>query len=93
MKVTIKTSFERDVKKLRCKELKQKIECLILELKQVPDFSKVKDVKKLNGYKYSHRIAFKHNSVSYRVCVSYIGNGLIMERFLNRSKSYRLFLI
>lgn len=93
MKVTIKTSFKRDIKKLRSRELKQKIDDLISELEQTLDFSQVKNVKKLNGYKYSHRIAFKYSSVSYRVCVSYIGNSLVMERFLKRNKSYRLFLI
>lgn len=70
MIVTIKTSFNRDVKKYRNKELKQKIVDLIFTLENMSDFATLPDFKKLRGHKHSYRIAFQHNSVKYRICMN-----------------------
>lgn len=92
MRVTIKTSFKRDVKKYRNKELKQKIVDLILVLEDISDFATLPDFKKLRGHKHSYRIAFQYNSIKYRICMNIIDDEICIERFLKRNKNtYKLF--
>lgn len=91
IKIIIKTSFDRDIKKFRDNELRQKIFDLILEIESLPNFTEIQNMKKLKGYKYSHRIAFIHNSVKYRICINIFENEICMERFLKRGKAYKLF--
>lgn len=93
MKITIKTSFEKDIKKIKDVELRKKILVLISEIENLSDSNSIQNMKKLKGYKYSHRIAFNHNAVEYRVCVNIFKDRISIERFLPRSKSYRLFLL
>jgi len=91
MKITIKKSFERDVKKIRDRELMIKVLDVISDLEALESYNQIPNLKKLNGYKYSHRIAFAHSSVKYRICLNIKENQISIERFLPRSKSYRLF--
>jgi mRNA-degrading endonuclease RelE of RelBE toxin-antitoxin system len=83
MKVTIKTSFERDIKKYRDEKLKQHIFDLISKLKDEPNLYALPYLKKLKGYKYSYKIAFQ----KYRICMNIIDNEICIVRFLNRDEN------
>ena len=56
MIVRIDKSFEKDVRKVRDKDLLNELALCILELQNATDIRKIKDLKKLQGAKSFYRI-------------------------------------
>jgi len=56
MNVTYSTKFEKDLKKIKDKSLKLKIENVIINVENANSISDISNIKKLTGYQTAYRI-------------------------------------
>lgn len=87
MKTEFKSSFARDLRKIRDKETLEKIQRLILPVEQVESLESVPGVKRLQSEEPYYRIRLG----DYRVGISIIGTTITFIRFLHRKEIYRYF--
>lgn len=87
MKTEFKSSFARDLRKIRDKETLEKIQRLILLVEQVESLESVPGVKRLQSEEPYYRIRLG----DYRVGISIIGTTITFIRFLHRKEIYRYF--
>jgi mRNA interferase RelE/StbE len=85
--VSIDKSFEKDVKKIKDKKIKEKIAFCIEELQEAKDFSAIKSIKKLKG----GDIFFRIRILDYRLGLVFENNEVTMIRFLHRKDIYAFF--
>ena len=86
MKITYKSSFERDVKKASI-EAQINLREIILTLKSAATLNEIPNLKKLKGYKTAYRIRV----TNYRLGLFYEEGELTLSRFLPRKTIYRVF--
>lgn len=87
MIIDYKVSFHRDIKKLKDKELAERLKEIISEIKAAKNFSDIKNIRKIEGFHNHYRIKIGE----YRVGIILSGDTVIFVRFLNRKEIYRYF--
>lgn len=87
MIIDFKTSFLRDIKKLKDKKQAARLKEIITEIKSAKNHSEIKNIRKIEGSSNHYRI----KTGDYRVGVVLAGDTLIVVRFLNRKEIYRYF--
>lgn len=87
MKVEFKSSFGRDLRKVRDAETRQKVQQLILLIEQAETLESLPGVKKLQSRGDDYRIRLG----DFRVGVSVVGGTVTFIRFLHRKDIYRYF--
>lgn len=87
MIIDYKTSFHRDIKKLKDKEHAARLKEIISEIKSVKDISEIKNIRKIEGFPKHYRI----KTGDYRVGLIVSGETVALVRFLNRKEIYRYF--
>ena len=86
MKIEFRNSFLKDLKKIKDKKIKQDIEKILIELKEIP-FTNLKNLKKLSGYKDFYRIKLG----DYRIGIKITDKKIIFVRILSRKDTYKYF--
>ena len=87
MEVRFEASFERDLKKVKDRNLLKNVKNVINSVKKTEDLRKIKNCSKLKGYKTFYRIKIGE----YRIGIDKAGNEVIFTRFLHRKDIYRYF--
>ena len=87
MKVILKNSFIKDLKKLNDSKLKSKLTKILKELEVINKFNDINNVKKIKGYDNYFRIKVG----IYRIGVFVDGENIYLVRFLHRKDIYKYF--
>ncbi len=87
MNIRYESSFEKDLRKIRDKDLLQKIKDAINEVKKAKNTKDINSLKKLKGYETFYRIKLG----DYRIGIEIIRDEMIFTRFLHRKEVYRFF--
>lgn len=87
MNLVYEASFARDLKRIRDKQLLQRVRDLIDELKAVQELADLPGAKKLQGHNTFYRVRLG----DYRVGIELVDNQVILVRFLHRKDIYRYF--
>ena len=87
MKTYFEASFERDLKKIKEKEVLRQIKEIIESVKKAHSFKDIQNLKKLKGYNTFYRIRFG----DYRICIDVSGEEVIFVRCLGRKDIYKFF--
>ena len=87
MKTVYKNSFVKDLKKVREKNIKNRVRSMIEDAEQDEKISELADLKKMRGGENYYRIKIG----SYRVGVVIDSDTIIFVRFLHRKDIYRYF--
>ncbi len=87
MKVEFKSSFAKDLKKAKDKDLKTRVKQVVELVEKAKSLQEIKDVKKLKGGDRYYRIRIG----DYRVGLTLEGDTVTFVRFLHRKDIYRYF--
>lgn len=87
MKILIDKAFEKDWKKIKNKELDQKLVSLLEKAQESTALSDLPNLKKLTGSNHFFRIRLG----DYRIGLELDGEVLIFVRILHRKEIYRYF--
>ena len=87
MKVEFKSSFAKDLKKLKEKDLKAQVRQVIELVEKASSLQEIKDVKKLKGGDRYYRIRIG----DYRIGLTLEGDTVTFVRFLHRKDIYTYF--
>ena len=87
MIVKIDKSFEKDLKKIKDKKIREKLALCIEELQGLSDLSDMKSLKKLKGDDIFFRIRIQ----DYRLGLVFEKDEVTMVRFLHRKAIYQYF--
>lgn len=87
MKTEFKSSFAHDLRKIRDKDTREKLQHLITLIEQAESLETVPGVKRLQSRGVYYRIRLG----DYRVGVSVSGTAITFIRFLHRKDIYRYF--
>lgn len=87
MKVEFKTSLTRDLRKIKDKDLLERVRKTIEQVEQVRSLQEVGNVKKLRGDDNYYRIRIGN----YRLGLAVEDDTVIFVRFLHRKNVYRHF--
>jgi len=91
VKVIVKGSFDRDISKIRSRDLRLKLSDKIMQIEAAKDISTVTGVKLLRGYTNHYRISVKTEVESYRIGAIIRGTSIWLVRFLPRKTIYLKF--
>ena len=87
MKVKFLSGFDKDLKKIRDKELaKTIIECIRI-FEEADDLSQIPNIKKMKG----HSTAYRYRKGKYRIGFYYENDTVIFAAFAPRDKIYKRF--
>jgi mRNA interferase RelE/StbE len=87
LKVEFKSSFARDLKRIRGKKLKDQIKEVIEQIEQAQGLDQIVNIKKLAGSDNYYRIKL----ANYRIGLILKDDSIIFVRFLHRKDIYRYF--
>ncbi|NCO54956.1 MAG: plasmid stabilization protein [Bacteroidetes bacterium CG_4_10_14_3_um_filter_31_20] len=87
MKVLFKKKFLKNINALNNKELKQRIEQIIIDIENVSDFNQIINLKKLKGHKSAYRIRIGE----YRLGFFFENGEVIFACFMHRKDIYKYF--
>jgi len=87
VKILFEESFEKDLLKINNRRIKRKLIQIIEEIKQAKNQQKIRNLKKLQGYKTYYRIRIG----DYRIGIEIVNNKVIFTRILNRKDIYKYF--
>ena len=87
MKVEFKSSFAKDLKKVKDKDLKERVKQVIELVEKAKSLQEIKDAKKLKGGDRYYRIRIG----DYRVGLTLEGDTVTFVRFLHRKDIYTYF--
>lgn len=87
MEVLYLASFLKDVKKLKNKQLKERLKKVLLELEQTKSLAGFAQVKKLQGHPFAYRIRIG----DYRLGLFCDEKKIEIARFVKRNDIYKLF--
>lgn len=88
MKIKIDKSFDRDVSKIKDKNILRKLRAFISAVDKVNDITGVSHVKKLQGYHSFYRVKIGDYRLGLELTPD---NMIIFTRFLHRKDVYRYF--
>lgn len=81
------TSFLRDLKEIKVKDILNKVKSLIIEIENANNLYEIKNVKYIVGSKIYYRIRIQ----DYRVGLKYENNKATLIRCLDRKNIYKKF--
>lgn len=87
MKVEYHKSFERDLRRIRDRNILNRVKTLLLELEDADGLDSVADVKAMKGFPGYFRIRIG----DYRMGLRRTDSGVRILRFLSRGDIYRKF--
>ncbi len=87
MNITFLKSFLKDIKKIKNKEVKLKLEEFIIEIEKATSLEEVKNISKLKGY----TIAYRAKINDYRVGIYKYNEFIELARFVKREDIYKVF--
>lgn len=87
MEILFESRFQKDLKKIKDKKIRQKAKEVILQCKQAEQLNEINNLKKMQGYQAFYRIRLG----DYRIGIEFLDNTLIFTRFLHRKEIYRFF--
>ena len=87
MKIAFEASFERDLKRVRQKQLLQQVRQVIESIKSTQDLSALPGMKKMQGYDTFYRIRLG----DYRIGIEVVADQVIFVRLLHRKDIYKYF--
>lgn len=87
MKVAFEANFARDLKRVRDKQLLQRVQQVIQGVKEAAMIDTVAGVKKMQGYDTFYRVRLG----DYRIGIEVVDDQVIFVRFLHRKDVYRYF--
>ena len=87
MDVLFEATFAKDLKRIRDKKLRQRIQNVIVEVKLADSLDNVHSLIKMQGYDTFYRVRLGN----YRIGVELMGTTLIFVRALHRKDIYRKF--
>ena len=87
MKLRIDRSFDKDVKKIKSKVIKNRLEKIIFEIKASDKISDITNLKKIQGTRNYYRIKMG----DYRLGLIITKKEAQLIRFLHRKEVYRYF--
>jgi len=87
MKVEVQKSFEKDITKVKQRELAIKVLAVINSLKTYQKLSEIPKLKKINANDNYYRIRIGE----YRIGLKVDNETLILLRFMNRKDIYKYF--
>lgn len=87
MEVLFEASFARDLKRIKDKQLLQRVQSIIEEIKAANELNQVQNLKKMQGFDTLYRVRLG----DYRIGIEVIAEEVIFVRFLHRKDIYRRF--
>ncbi len=87
MKVEFKSSFVKDLKKIKEKHLQNQIRELIEKVESTANITELENMKKISGSDVYYRIRLGN----YRIGIKIENNTVYFIRFLHRKDIYRYF--
>jgi mRNA interferase RelE/StbE len=87
MQILFEESFEKDLKRIRDRKIKNRVKEIIDEVRKAGNQQQISNLKKLKDYKTYYRIRVGN----YRVGIEIIQDKVIFTRFLNRKDIYKYF--
>ena len=87
MRLDIRPSFNRDLRRIRDRDVRQKLTLKIQEIEAASNFTQVTDVLKMQGHDIHYRIRVGN----YRLGIAVEGDVVILLRFGHRRDFYRGF--
>ena len=87
MKLEIKKSFLKDIKKINDKKLLDEIKNLFNIIPQAKSLQDIPNLKKMQGYKTYYRIRVG----KYRIGIEYVNGNVYFIRLLHRKEIYKFF--
>ncbi len=87
MKIAFEASFARDLKRIRDKQLLQRVQQVIESVKEAATIDAVVGMKKMQGYDTFYRLRLG----DYRIGIEVADDQVIFVRFLHRKDMYRYF--
>lgn len=87
MKVKFLSGFDKDLKKIRDKELARTIIGCIRIFEEADDLSQIPNIKKMKG----HSTAYRYRKGKYRIGFYYENDTVIFAAFAPRGKIYKRF--
>jgi mRNA interferase RelE/StbE len=87
LNLEFKASFVRDLKKIKDKKLKTRIQEVIEAIEQAPSLQEIENIKKLKGNDRYYRARID----DYRIGLSVEKDTVTFVRFLHRKDVYRYF--
>lgn len=87
MKIDVKTSYGRDLKKIKDKALLQEVKVAVEEVEQAASLHLIKNLKQLRGGSNCYRIQVG----DYRIGLKIEDGTVCFVRFLHRKEIYRYF--
>ena len=87
MKVAYEAAFLRDLKRVRSKKVRRRVQRVIEEVKKASAPHEILGLTKLRGYEAFYRIRVG----DYRIGIEMVDDTVIFVRFLHRRDIYRYF--
>ncbi len=87
MKVAYEAAFLRDLKRVRSKKVRRRVQRVIEEVKKASAPHEILGLTKLRGYETFYRIRVG----DYRIGIEIVDDTVIFVRFLHRRDIYRYF--
>jgi len=87
MKVAYEAAFLRDLKRVRSKKVRRRVQRVIEEVKEASAPHEILELTKLRGYETLYRIRVG----DYRIGIEIVDDTVIFVRFLHRRDIYRYF--
>jgi len=87
MKLLFEASFARDLRGIRDRQLRQRIQRVIDEVKEADGVGAVRGIRQLQGYQTFYRIRVG----DYRIGLEIVGDEAVFIRALHRKDIYRHF--
>jgi len=87
VKLEFRSSFARDLKSIKDKDLLKRVRGIIEEVERTTSPTEISNLKKLKGRGDYYRIRIR----DYRLGITLAGDILVFVRFLNRKDIYKYF--
>ena len=92
MELLSKPKFNRDISKIKNKDVAMVLSAVMYNIKSAKNISNIHNLVKLEKYSVHYRIKIKLDKKrDYRLGMIIRGNKVWLERFLHRNKIYKLF--
>jgi len=89
VKIEFKDSFLKDIRTVKNKKLRSRLEQFILVVETADNLSQISNLKKLKGQKKN--FYYRSRIGNYRVGLIIKQDTIVFVRFLNRKEIYRFF--
>ncbi|HMS66168.1 MAG TPA: type II toxin-antitoxin system RelE/ParE family toxin [Ignavibacteria bacterium] len=87
MEIVYEKSFEKDLKRISDKRVREQVKLKIVEIRNCNKLTEIKNVKKLTGHNAIYRIRIS----DYRIGFEFAESKLIFTRILHRKDIYKYY--